>query len=381
MKTDCKHQMLILEGKTYSANEIREIACQIRRVSDDSTGALSSLDRDLAYFVPYKDLFFFLERWFDESPYLCVHTSGSTGKPKELFVEKVRMIQSARMTCEYLDLRAGHTALLCMNLRYIGAMMMVVRALLTSMNLIVRTPSGHPFKDIKEPVHFVAMVPMQVYNTLRVTEECYKLKGAEKVLVGGGLISPELEKELRCFPNAIYSTYGMTETLSHIALRRLSGSSASECYYPFSSVHLSLAGDDTLQIDAPLVLEGTLKTNDIARLYPDGSFVILGRKDNVINTGGVKIQVEQVEKKLSEFISVAFALTSVSDPKLGERIVLLLESKDCPDQIKSDINSELSPYERPKDILLVSILPMTENGKVDRPACKRMAEQMPAFLL
>ncbi|MCI1646870.1 MAG: AMP-binding protein [Bacteroides sp.] len=381
MKTDRKHQMLILEGRTYSANEIYEITCQIRGGSGNLKDYSSCLERDPAYFVSHKDLFFFLEQWFDESPYVCVHTSGSTGKPKEQFVEKARMMQSARMTCEYLDLREGYTALLCMNLRYIGAMMMVVRALLTGMNLIVRTPSGHPFKDIKEPVHFVAMVPMQVYNTLQIAEECNKFKCVEKVLVGGGPVSPELERELRLFPNAVYSTYGMTETLSHIALRRLSGSSSSEHYYPFSSVHLSLTGDDTLQIDAPLVVEGILKTNDIARLYPDGSFVILGRKDNVINTGGVKVQVEQVEKKLSEFISVAFALTSVSDPKLGEKIVLLLESTDCVDQIKSDINSMLSLYERPKDILLVNILPMTGNGKIDRPACKRMAEQMTATLL
>ncbi len=359
MITDRKKQILILDGKPYTASEIHELACQ---------GSIGTENAEA-----YRDLFLFLEQWFDSSPYLRVHTSGSTGKPKEQFVEKSRMIQSACMTCEYLNLQQGDTALLCMNLRYIGAMMMVVRALVSGLNLTVCNASGHPF-DTQPSVHFTAMVPLQVYNTLQKKEERAKFKNTSIVLVGGGPVSLELEEELRDFPNAVYSTYGMTETLSHIALRRLSGSLASERYYPFSSVHLSLSPDETLVIDAPFIAKETLSTNDIARIYADGSFVILGRKDNTINTGGIKIQAEQIEKKLSTVFSTAYAITSVPDPKLGEKIVLLVERFEKTDDIETKIKNLLPPYERPKQILYIDILPLTENGKINRAACKKLAE-------
>lgn len=359
MITDREKQILILDGKPYTANEIRKLNC------------LESIGKENA--EAYRDLYLFLEQWFDSSPYLRVHTSGSTGKPKEQLVEKSRMIESARMTCEYLHLQQGDTALLCMNLRYIGAMMMVVRALVSGLNLTVCNASGHPFKT-QSPVHFTAMVPLQVYNTLQEEEERAKFKDTSIVLIGGGPVSSELEEELRDFPNAVYSTYGMTETLSHIALRRLSGSLASERYYPFPSVQLSLSPDETLVIDAPFVAKETLSTNDISRLYDDGSFVILGRRDNTINSGGIKIQAEQIEKKLSSVFSTAYAITSVPDPKLGEKIVLLVERIEETDDLETKIKNLLPPYERPKQILYIDALPLTENGKINRAACKKIAE-------
>ena len=177
-----------------------------------------------------------------------------------------------------------------MNLRYIGAMMVVVRSLVAGLNLIVRPASGHPLSDINEPLKFAAMVPLQVYNTLQVLEEKERLKQTDILIIGGGAVDARLEADIQSLPGAVYSTYGMTETLSHIALRRLNGPAASEHYHPFSSVHLSLSPENTLVIEAPLVCADILQTNDIARIHPDGSFSILGRKDNVINSGGIKIQ-------------------------------------------------------------------------------------------
>lgn len=133
-------------------------------------------------------LYLFLEKWFDASPVITVHTSGSTGAPKELVVRKDRMMQSARLTCEFLNLQAGDTALLCMNLRYIGAMMVVVRSLVAGLNLIVRPASGHPLSDIEEPLRFAAMVPLQVYNTLRVPEEKARLEQTDILIIGGGAV-------------------------------------------------------------------------------------------------------------------------------------------------------------------------------------------------
>jgi O-succinylbenzoic acid--CoA ligase len=164
----------------------------------------------------------------------------------------------------------------------------------------------------------------------------------------------------------------MTETLSHIALRRLSGSEASPFYRPFPSVKLSLSADHTLIIDAPLVCDKLLTTNDVAELLPDGSFRILGRKDNIINTGGVKIQIETVEQKLRALIDFPFAITSVPDPKFGEAVVLLIEKAADLPTLQKQMEQVLSKYERPKHICEVEAIPLTETGKINRPACKAL---------
>lgn len=324
-----------------------------------------------------EDLKTFLAEWEDPSPYIQVQTSGSTGTPKQLTVRKEQMWQSARITCEYLGLKKGDNALLCMPLQYIAGKMMVVRSLYAGLNLIVRQPSGHPLAGVSEPLRFAAMIPMQVYNTLRNPEERERLCQTDILIIGGGAIDAALENEIRQLPNAVYSTYGMTETLSHIALRRLNGPEASPAYYPFPSVEISLSEEDTLVIKAPLVCDEVLKTNDVARLHPDGSFSILGRKDNIINSGGIKIQTEVVEETLYPVISAKFAITSVPHPKFGEAIVLLIEDKEKkvePAGLESRIDNVLPKYQRPKYIIEVETLPLTGSGKIDRKACRALAQ-------
>ena len=148
------------------------------------------------------------------------------------------------------------------------------------------------------------------------------------LIIGGGAIDAALEQEIRQMPNTVYSTYGMTETLSHVALRRLNGPEASPYYHPFPSVTLSLSPDNTLVIDAPLVCDERLVTNDVARLLPDGSFAIIGRKDNIINSGGIKIQIEEVEERLRPYLDLPYAITAAPDPRLGEAVVLLIAPRD-----------------------------------------------------
>ena len=252
-------------------------------------------------------------------------------------------------------------------------MMVVVRSLVAGLNLLVRPASGHPMADIKESLRFVAMVPLQVYNTLQVPEEKERLKQTDILIIGGGAVDEALETEIKHLPTAVYSTYGMTETLSHIALRRLNGASASEHYYPFPSVKLSLSAENTLVIDAPLVCDETLQTNDIARIYPDGSFMILGRKDNVINSGGIKIQAEELEKLLRPFIPVPFVITSVPDPRLGQAVTLLIVGQLDTREIENKLQTTLEPYYRPKHIFITESIPQTENGKIDRVGCRALA--------
>lgn len=171
-----------------------------------------------------EDLQAFLAEWHDPSPFLEVQTSGSTGTPKRMRVRKDRMLNSARLTYDYLGLKKGDKALLCMPLRYIAGKMMVVRSLYAGLDLEVCEPSGHPLADWGDtPLRFAAMIPLQVYNTLRVPEERKRLEQTDILIIGGGAIDAALEQEIRQMPNTVYSTYGMTETLSHIALRRLNG--------------------------------------------------------------------------------------------------------------------------------------------------------------
>ena len=357
---DRQRQRLLLQGKEYTAGDIS------RLVAEGAENCPPAL----------WDLYLFLEKWFDASPVITVHTSGSTGTPKELVVRKDRMMQSARLTCEFLNLQAGDTALLCMNLRYIGAMMVVVRSLVAGLNLIVRPASGHPLSDIEEPLRFAAMVPLQVYNTLRVPEEKERLEQTDILIIGGGAVDDSLEAEISALPTAVYSTYGMTETLSHIALRRLNGETASKHYYPFPSVELSLSAESTLVIKAPLICGEVLQTNDIACLYPDGSFTIAGRKDNVINSGGIKIQAEEMEKRLRPFIPVPFVVTSVPDPRLGQALTLLIAGQVDVRELESKLQTVLDAYHRPRHIFMTESIPQTENGKTDRAGCRILARQM-----
>lgn len=318
----------------------------------------------------------FLTEWHDESPTLLVHTSGSTGKPKPMLVEKRRMEASARITCRFLGLKAGDTALLCMPLDYIAGKMMVVRALTCGLQLLRVEPVGHPLSPSHCPsaakIDLAAMVPLQVYNSLQVPEERERLRAVRHLLIGGGAVDEAMQAALRDFPHAVWSTYGMTETLSHIALRRLNGPTASQWYTPFDGVQVSLADDGCLVIDAPAVHDGPLATNDMAELRADGSFRILGRKDNVICSGGIKIQAEEVERLLRPHLSIPYLITRVRDERLGQSVVLLIEQGSVA-VAQAVCRRVLPKYWQPRHILTVDHLPMTPTGKPARAEAERMA--------
>lgn len=331
----------------------------------------------------------FLSEWNNDSDRVLVHTSGSTGKPKPMMVEKKRMLNSARITCDFLGLKPGDSALLCMSLDYIAGKMVVVRSIERHLHLISVSPSGHPLKDVNEEITFAAMVPMQVYNTLQVPEERERLFHIRHLIIGGGAIDAALEKELKSFPGniAIWSTYGMTETLSHIALRRINGDEASEWYQPFDSVHISQTEEGCLVIDAPQVCAETLVTNDIVEIEPyiynkveKLRFRIKGRKDNVICSGGIKIQIEEVETLLKPHLEKPFMLAKKKDGKFGEIAVLLTEDEDIKkveatvrrllsgksDDSNKSSESKSHKYWIPREFRYVEHLPLTETGKPKR---------------
>ncbi len=353
----------------------------------------------------------FFSEWNNDSDRVLVHTSGSTGKPKPMMVEKKRMLNSARITCDFLGLKPGDSALLCMSLDYIAGKMVVVRSIERHLHLISVSPSGHPLKDlnlkdanekdVNGEITFAAMVPMQVYNTLQVPEERERLTHVRHLIIGGGAIDASLEKELRSLPGniAIWSTYGMTETLSHIALRRINGAEASEWYQSFDSVKISQTDEGCLVIDAPLVCAETLVTNDIVEIesyiynkvekhekvgnhnkVEKLRFRIKGRKDNVICSGGIKIQIEEVETLLKPHLEKPFMIAKKKDEKFGEIAVLLTEDEDLKkveatirrllsgksDDSNKSSESKSHKYWIPREFRYVEHLPLTETGKPRR---------------
>ena len=251
---------------------------------------------------------------------------------------------------------------------------MVVRSIERGLKLISVEPSGHPLAE-KTNMEFVfsAMVPMQVYNSLQVPEERDRLMHIKHLIIGGGAIDEAMERELREFPNAVWSTYGMTETLSHIALRRISGPDASDWYTPFPSVEISQNDDGCLVINAPEVCAETLVTNDIVEIV-NKRFRILGRKDNVICSGGIKLQIEEIERELKPYVRVPYIISKRKDEKFGEVVVLLTEGST--DEAQAICEKHLPKYHQPKAYIHVDQIPLTETGKPAREKAEILARDI-----
>ena len=324
----------------------------------------------------HQKLYLFLKEWFSDDSHIQLHTSGSTGEPKQITVEKRKMLQSANMTCNFFNLKENDKALLCLSADYIGGKMMVVRAICCRLNLHIVEPSGNPLKEASQYYDFAAMVPLQVYNSIKDEDGKERLAKIKNLIVGGSPIDKELEGTLRNFPNSVYSTYGMTETLSHIGLRKINGEKPDSFYIPLPGVSLKLSDEQTLIIDAPLLSDQLIVTNDIVEIKANNTFRILGRIDNVINTGGMKVQAEEVEQQLRPYIMGNFVVTSIPHSKLGECIVLLADTSNNEDYIKDIAEKVLPQYQQPKHFITVTDIPITGNGKTDRASAKKLAQDI-----
>lgn len=297
----------------------------------------------------------FLLDWFDSKSYIEMQTSGSTGTPKNIRVDKQAMVNSALATGDFFELRSGNRALQCLPVKYVAGKMMLIRAIILGLDLDYVAPSSHPMEGLEDYYDFVAMVPMQAQNSLK------ELRKVKKLIVGGARISASLEKQLMKLPTEVYETYGMTETITHIAAKRV----GEKAFTVLPHVTISYDDRNCLVIHAPhIIAEESVITNDLVELINENQFIFLGRLDNVINSGGVKIMPEQVEHKLDGKINHRFFITSKDDAELGEKVVLVLEGN--PFDIDKSIFEGLDKYERPKEIVFVPKFKETENGKVLR---------------
>ncbi len=314
-----------------------------------------------------QDLGNFILKWVDSSDSILVHTSGSTGDPKGIRISKNEMRNSAKMTGEFFQLEARQTALLCLSTNYIAGKMMVVRAIIHQMTLVAVEPTSTPLQQLTTAADFAAMVPLQIYKTLQLPNGLEQLNHLKQLIIGGGALDSKLSTQLNKLDNKVYATYGMTETISHIALRVVNGSDASDWFTVLPGITIEGDERNCLVINAPKLATETLITNDIAEFSGSNQFRILGRIDNVINTGGIKINPETVEEKLAPFIQQPFLISSVADEKLENKVVLVIEGTSTEiGHLEGLFKELLSVYETPKDILFVKEFVRTDSGKIKR---------------
>ena len=308
-----------------------------------------------------KSIHSFLKEWESSDDLMSVHTSGSTGPPKTIQLKKEHMVISAKKTLSQLKIADASTLHLGLSTKTIAGKMMLVRALVNDSNLIVSEVSTNTLAKINEPIHFSAMVPLQLENYL----QSQVVTPIETIIVGGAPINPQLEQEAVKSMSKIYHTFGMTETISHVALRRLSIESTNH-YHALPGIQFSCNQTNELIISFPEISKIPIETRDIVELLNPTTFDWIGRSDNCINSGGIKFFPENIERRIGQKISYPYFISSIPDKQLGQCIVLLVESDDSIQFFKDDFSELLGIYELPKYFQTLKEFIKTANGKINR---------------
>ena len=366
-----KYRQLTIAGQTYSCDALLHLAEE--KLTDENVPAWE------------KEIYRFISEWLSDEDTILVQTSGSTGSPKKIPVWKDAMLQSAFNTIDFFGLTPGMSVLLCLPAKFISGRMMIVRALAGGLDLVPVPVSGRPLQHLSGPVDFAAMTPLQMMNEL--SAETSRLHLLRTVILGGSAVSNELARKLKNRPFRVWETYGMTETLSHIALKPVNGNETSVDYpgrvspinrnklsdfnnnffMPLKNVHVFTDDRNCLVVDAAGITNQPVVTNDIAEIKENGTFRIKGRIDNIINTGGIKVSPEEIEQRLSGLIPEPFYISSRPHPSLGNEIVLVVPRKpDNIDALLQHLKTILPPYQAPKDVVVKQPFRMTESGKIKR---------------
>jgi o-succinylbenzoate---CoA ligase len=344
---------LTLDGLKFNSIELLKLC---RQKSED-------------VYVPQwqKDIYSFILNWLDRSDHIEISTSGSTGTPKRIKLKKQWMINSASQTCEFFNIDKTSTALICLPAAYIAGKMMITRAFVSQCNLLTAEPKASPFGETDRQIDFSAVTPYQLYHTFKDPGIGNNIK---TLIVGGGEISASLEKSIMEVPADIYATYGMTETCSHIALRRINGPDSTSWFTVLGNTRISQDIRSCMIIEAPELNDQILTTNDIVEIKDDRHFRWLGRWDNVINSGGIKIIPEKIEKIISSIRHERSVIVPLPDERLGSVPVLVIESEDIDASEVEELFTHLSAftdkYSQPKKIITLPAFPETPTGKPDR---------------
>ena len=328
-----------LNGHTYSVEAISELA---QNYINEGTENQIHLGK-------------FILNWIDTSAYISVNTSGTTSKPTSISIPKKAFIHSAQATGMFFNLSSGDSALCCLPFSYIAAKMMFVRAWVLGLRLDIIEPSSSPLSAILKPYDFSTMVPLQVHNSIP------KLHQIRILLVGGAPVSEDLANQLKDLNCTVFETFGMTETISHIAAKNIS--KGEQAFTVLPNISIAVDANSCLLVNAPKMTSKVLHTNDVVSLVSKDSFVWLGRYDHMINSGGLKIYPEQLENNLKNQIKNRFFISSIPDEILGQKIILIVEGR--PNDLKLDF-SKIDPKKRPKSIHYIKNFCLTKSGKIQR---------------
>ena len=336
-----------LNGHGYSNEELKEVAYSLIKEGEDFE----------------KEIGDFLLDWLSPDSELTVRTSGSTGIPIGVALKKEHMVNSARVTGEYFGLEPGDRVLLCLSTAYIAGKMMLVRAMVLGLEIDFVAPTSRPLDGVTKSYKFCAMVPLQLESSIN------RLNQIETVIVGGAPVSSQLRKLINSSSTRIFETYGMTETITHVAVRPLNHTDTNSDHNAFEILpDISISQDDRkcLVINAPSISAEPVITNDIVELISEKEFIWLGRYDNVINSGGIKLIPEQIEKKLSALIKSRFFVSALPDAKLGQKLVLVVEGENIEGLQELIFKADLDKFQLPKEIFYVPAFKNTANGKIIR---------------
>lgn len=336
------HLKFKLNGINYNHDELKEVAYSLVKEGEEYEKIIGD----------------FLLDWLNGDNFINVQTSGSTGIPKVIKLSKQAMVNSAIATGNFLKLQPGQTAFHCLPCNYIAGKMMLVRAMILGLEIDMVEPTSQPIFDYDKVYNFSAMLPMQLESTIKY------LYNVKHIIVGGSWVSKHLVDLTQQISTKVYATYGMTETATHIALKQLNQSPKSTYFKALSGVKLSQDDRGCLIVDAPEVSEEKVITNDIVTLHSETEFEWLGRIDNVINSGGIKLFPEQIEEKLKGKIPVQFFIASEPDEKLGEKLILVLESET--NNFDTSLFERLDKFEIPKAVYNLPKFKMTPTGKIKR---------------
>jgi O-succinylbenzoic acid--CoA ligase len=334
-----------------------------------NSNSFASVDALLNYTAKLSiDTHQFLEAWFSNKEYVLVKTSGSTGTPKEIKLQKSQMQNSAIATGVFFGLHENTSALLCLPVVYIAGKMMLVRALTLGWHLDVGAADSNPLKDNFKAYDFSAMVPLQAENAI---DNIHRIK---KLIIGGGAVSHALQEKLQHVVTAVFGTYGMTETITHIAVKKLNNFSplhrgASEqslhkdFYTTLPQTEIYKDERNCLVLKNTTISDVVIFTNDVVRLISDTQFEWLGRFDNVVNSGGIKLYPERIEEKLGSIMKQRFFVAGIQDDVLGEKLVLVVEGSPCVFDIKK---AKVSKFEVPKKTYFIDHFVETATKKIQR---------------
>jgi len=318
----------------------------------------------------------FIIDWRTGKETFKLKSSGSTGKQKEITLYRDQMIASAKSTLEYLNISSGGSALLCLDPRYIAGKMVIVRSLTGKLDLYAYNPMANPLSDheIEYSLDLASFVPYQVVEILKDPYSFSIFRRIKNVLIGGAGISHELEEKLKSMGNRIYHSFGMTETISHIALKQLSGIDQSQYFKVLPGVDIGSDTRGCLTVKGKISRGKTIITNDLVEIKSNNAFEWNGRIDQVINTGGIKININSLEIKIREILEsknfrIDFFIDHIPDEKLGQKIVLIFESGNSEinlEQIKGILKMQLTKFEMPKNLYAIQKFGLTDSGKINR---------------